>query len=182
MEAHTKPRASTPISHQQTSEKVSAPPNVSRIPPPGHWFKLTSTCFARQDFAYVYNTVRNSGTCRETLLHMSHTAEKTETCIDDNDESSETDGNDEMCISSPEKDTSFVDVNAALANLEETRAKTGKFSPHNRKTKGKQCDELIDVEEVTNKQWVSTDRTQLVTITESKEDFIENLSTQVFKY
>ena len=47
-----------------------------------------------------------------------------------------------------------------------------------------QCDELIDVEEVTYKQWVSnvvTDRTQLVTITESKEDFIKNLSTQVFK-
>ena len=44
-----------------------------------------------------------------------------------------------------------------------------------------QCDELIEVEEVTYKQWVSTDRTQLVTITESKEDFIENLSTQVFK-
>ena len=109
--------------HQQTSEKVSASPNVSRIPPPGHWFKLTSTCFARQDFAYVYNTVRNSGTCRETLLHMSHTDEKTETCTDDNDESCETDGNDEMCISSPEKDTSFVDVNAALAKLEETRAK-----------------------------------------------------------
>ena len=107
---------------------------------------------------------------------------KTETCTDDNDESSETGGNDEMCISSPEKDTSFVDVNAALANLEETRAKTGKFAPHNRKTKGKRCDELIDVEEVTNKQWASTDRTQLVTITESKEDFIENLSTHVFKY
>ena len=44
-----------------------------------------------------------------------------------------------------------------------------------------QCDELIDVEEETYKQWVSTDWTQLVTITESKEDFIENLSTQVFK-
>ena len=28
---------------------------------------------------------------------------------------------------------------------------------------------------------MNTDRTQLVTITESKEDFIENLSTQVFK-
>ena len=45
-----------------------------------------------------------------------------------------------------------------------------------------QCDELIDVEEETYKQWVSTDRTQLVTITESKEDFIENLSTQVFNF
>ena len=33
-----------------------------------------------------------------------------------------------------------------------------------------QCDELIDVEEVTYKQWVSTDRTQLVTITESMEN------------
>ena len=43
-----------------------------------------------------------------------------------------------------------------------------------------QCDELIDVEEETYKQWVSTDRTQLVTITESKENFIENLNTQVF--
>ena len=45
-----------------------------------------------------------------------------------------------------------------------------------------QCDELIDVEEETYKQWASTDRTQLVTITESKEDFIENLSTQVFNF
>ena len=44
-----------------------------------------------------------------------------------------------------------------------------------------QYDELIDVEEVTYKQWVSTDRTQLVTITEYKEDFIEHLNTQVFK-
>ena len=44
-----------------------------------------------------------------------------------------------------------------------------------------QCGEFIDVEEVTYKQWVSTDRTQVVTITEFKEDFIENLSTQVFK-
>ena len=42
-----------------------------------------------------------------------------------------------------------------------------------------QYDELIDVEEVTYKQWVSTDRTQVVTITESKEDFIENLSVQI---
>ena len=41
------------------------------------------------------------------------------------------------------------------------------------------CDELIDVEEVTYKQWVSMDRAQLVTITESKEDFIENLSVQI---
>ena len=44
-----------------------------------------------------------------------------------------------------------------------------------------QCDDLKIIEEITYKQWVSTDRTTLVTIVESKEDFIENLSTQIKK-
>ena len=43
------------------------------------------------------------------------------------------------------------------------------------------CDELSDLEEVSYLQWVSTDRTKLVTITESKADFIDNFSGQVVK-
>ena len=42
-------------------------------------------------------------------------------------------------------------------------------------------DELSDVEEITYKQWVSTDRAKLTTIVESKEEFVENLATQVDK-
>ena len=46
-----------------------------------------------------------------------------------------------------------------------------------------QCDELSDVEEITYKQWVSTDRTKLITVhvVESKDDFIENLASQIEK-
>lgn len=44
-----------------------------------------------------------------------------------------------------------------------------------------QTEELTDIDEVTYKQWVSTDRTQLVTIVESKEEFVEKLATQVSK-
>ena len=43
------------------------------------------------------------------------------------------------------------------------------------------CDELSDVEEVSYLQWISTDRTKLITITESKADFIDNFSGQVVK-
>ena len=43
------------------------------------------------------------------------------------------------------------------------------------------CDELSDLEEVSYLQMVSTDRTKLVTITESKADFIDNFSGQVIK-
>lgn len=42
-----------------------------------------------------------------------------------------------------------------------------------------QCEELDDIEEITYLQWVNTDLTKLVTIIESKEDFIENFTTQV---
>ena len=44
-----------------------------------------------------------------------------------------------------------------------------------------QCDELSDVEEITYKQWVSTDRTKLINVVESKDDFIENLASQIEK-
>ena len=43
------------------------------------------------------------------------------------------------------------------------------------------CDELSDVEEISYLQWVSTDRTKLTSITESKADFIDNFSSQVVK-
>jgi hypothetical protein len=43
------------------------------------------------------------------------------------------------------------------------------------------CEELDDIDEVSYLQWVSTDRTKLVTVTESKADFIENFSTQLLK-
>ncbi|CAM1303135.1 Uncharacterised protein r2_g1312 [Pycnogonum litorale] len=44
----------------------------------------------------------------------------------------------------------------------------------------KNC-ELNDIEDVTYQQWISTDRTKLTTITESKEDFIDNFSSQLLK-
>ena len=44
-----------------------------------------------------------------------------------------------------------------------------------------QSEDLQDTEEITYKQWVSTDRTKLITIVEPKDDFIKNLSTQVDK-
>ncbi|CAM1303136.1 CDS1 (predicted) [Pycnogonum litorale] len=40
----------------------------------------------------------------------------------------------------------------------------------------KNCEELNDIEDVAYQQWISTDRTKLTTITESKEDFIDNFS------
>ena len=43
------------------------------------------------------------------------------------------------------------------------------------------CDELSDVEEITYKQWVSTDRTILITVVESQDDFIENLVSQIYR-
>ena len=42
-----------------------------------------------------------------------------------------------------------------------------------------QCDELSDTEEITNKQWISTDQTTLVTLVERNEDFIENVATRM---
>ena len=44
-----------------------------------------------------------------------------------------------------------------------------------------ECDDLSEIDEVSYLQWVSTDRTKLVTITESKADFVENFSSQVLK-
>ena len=44
-----------------------------------------------------------------------------------------------------------------------------------------QCDELSDVEEITYKQWVNTDRTKLITVVEAKDDLIENLASQIEK-
>ena len=44
-----------------------------------------------------------------------------------------------------------------------------------------QCEELRDLEDVTYKKWVSTDRTKLVAFMELKEEFIENLASQVEK-
>ena len=41
--------------------------------------------------------------------------------------------------------------------------------------------DLEDVTEVSYQQWISTDRTTLVTITESVEDFVQNLSNQIVK-
>ena len=38
------------------------------------------------------------------------------------------------------------------------------------------CDELSDHEEDSDLQWASPDRSNLVTITESKADFIDNFS------
>jgi len=38
-----------------------------------------------------------------------------------------------------------------------------------------------EVDEVTNQQWVSTDRTELITVTEAKGDFIDKLSSQIIK-
>ena len=43
------------------------------------------------------------------------------------------------------------------------------------------CDKLSALEDVSYLQWVSTDRAKLVTIIESKADFIDNLSSQVVK-
>ena len=43
------------------------------------------------------------------------------------------------------------------------------------------CDDLADVDEVTYRQWVSVDRTKLLTFVESKDEFIENLVDQVVK-
>ena len=44
------------------------------------------------------------------------------------------------------------------------------------------CDELSTLKDVSYLQWVSTDRANLVTITESKGDFIDNFSSQVVKF
>ena len=43
------------------------------------------------------------------------------------------------------------------------------------------CQGHEDVEDVIYQQWISTDRTKLTTITESKEDFVDNLSSQLLK-
>ena len=43
------------------------------------------------------------------------------------------------------------------------------------------CEELSALEDVSYFQWVSTDRAKLVTIIESKADFIDNISSQVVK-
>ena len=45
----------------------------------------------------------------------------------------------------------------------------------------KECDDLSDIDKVSYLQWISTDRTKLVTITEWKADFVENFSSQVLK-
>ena len=44
-----------------------------------------------------------------------------------------------------------------------------------------ECDDLSETEEVSYLQWVSTDRTKLVTLTESKAEFVDNLSSQILK-
>ncbi|KAK6191101.1 hypothetical protein SNE40_002846 [Patella caerulea] len=44
-----------------------------------------------------------------------------------------------------------------------------------------QCEELSEIEDNGYKQWISTDRTKLMSITEPKEDFIDNLATQIVK-
>lgn len=44
-----------------------------------------------------------------------------------------------------------------------------------------ECDDLKDRDEISYQQWISTDRTALVTITETKDDFIENFSNQILK-
>ena len=41
------------------------------------------------------------------------------------------------------------------------------------------CQGRKDVEDVIYQQWISTDRTKLTTITESKEDFMDNFSSQL---
>ncbi|XP_071951916.1 uncharacterized protein [Antedon mediterranea] len=43
------------------------------------------------------------------------------------------------------------------------------------------CEEIADVEELTYTQWVSVDRTKLVTLVEPKEEFIENLADKIVK-
>ena len=43
------------------------------------------------------------------------------------------------------------------------------------------CEELSALEDVSYLHWVSTDRAKLVTIIESKADFIDNFSSQVVK-
>ena len=41
------------------------------------------------------------------------------------------------------------------------------------------CRGRDDVEDVIYQQWISTDRTELTTVTESKEDFVDNFSSQL---
>ena len=44
-----------------------------------------------------------------------------------------------------------------------------------------ECEELADTEDITYQQWISTDCTSLMSITEPKSEFFENLAMQVMK-
>lgn len=44
------------------------------------------------------------------------------------------------------------------------------------------CNDLTELDTVNYLQWVSTDRTKLITITESKADFMDNFSSQLTRH
>ena len=44
-----------------------------------------------------------------------------------------------------------------------------------------ECEELADTEDITYQQWISTDRTALMSVTKPKLEFFENLAMQVVK-
>ena len=74
-------------------------------------------------------------------------------------------------------------MSKAVCSLEEERCMMGQC----KECPGRQgvidflsnSDDLVDMEEVTYRQWVSVDRTKLVTILEPKDEFIENLAEKI---